>query len=816
MVRLLLPIRRKLFFSHFLAVLLVCGTVGSYIYLSAVDNLKSSLQSRLRNSAALLSEILDASRLDEIQGEAAPTLPVYQEDLALLRAFRRSNPDIAYLYVMRRVADRVYFVLDSDETERQALPGREYTESVPALLEGFSQPSVDDEIITDEWGATLSGYAPVKNGAGRYLIGIDMDATQVWSKFQKLHISAIIALVLGFFLAVSLSRFLASQFTSRITLLISRCRAIAEGKRDEPVVFCRGDEMDALIEAFNGMSRRLAESQERRRQAEEALTRANEGLEAGIRERTLDLQELNGRLQQEIERRNETLGALRASEERYRDLADLLPQPVFEADPAGRLSFLNRAAFDTLGYLQEDLDKGLKLQTIYTVSSMDQIALAPRPGANGEGIEFAELTARRKDGSSIPTLLYASAIENGGQRIGLRGIIVDMTEHKLLEEELFRTQNLESIGILAGGIAHDFNNLLTAILGNVSLAGNLIGTEPQVSKLLGDAEKASLQARNLTRQLISLAQGSAPAKTIFALDGTISDATQLALSGSNADCRLRLADDLWPIHGDPGQIHQLVTNVVMNARDFMPEGGIVEVDAENVALAAGEVASLAAGRYVKLSIRDHGQGISEKDLPKVFDPYFSTKTRGCQKGMGLGLTIAYAIARRHGGQITIQSTPGKGTVVQAYFPASAEKPCAAGPDSRRRPPSCQGRLLYMDDDDMVRELAEEMLRYLGYEVQVARDGLEAVQLYREAMAKEVPFDLVVLDLTVRAGMGGKEALKVLQELDPSVRAVVASGYAEDPAMAAFAEHGFLGAISKPYQMERLNEVVQSVIGSTGC
>lgn len=330
MVKLFLPIRRKLFFSHFLAVLLVCGTVGSYIYLSAVDNLKGSLQSRLRNSAALLSEILDAARLDEIQGEAAPTLPVYQQDLALLRAFRRSNPDIAYLYVMRRVADRVYFVLDSDETDRQALPGREYTESVPALLEGFSHPSVDDEIVTDEWGATLSGYAPVKNGAGRYLIGIDMDATQVWSKFQKLHISAIIALFLGFFLAVLLSRFLASQFTSRIALLISRCRAIAEGGRDEPVVFRRGDEMDALIEAFNGMSRRLAESQERRRQAEEALTRANEGLEAGIRERTLDLQELNGRLQQEIERRNETLGALRASEERYRDLADLLPQPVLK------------------------------------------------------------------------------------------------------------------------------------------------------------------------------------------------------------------------------------------------------------------------------------------------------------------------------------------------------------------------------------------------------------------------------------------------------------------------------------------------------
>ena len=815
-MKFLLPLRRKLFLSHFLALLLVCGTIGTYIYLSAVENLKTSLQSRLRNSAALLSEMLDASRLDEIRGEAAQTLPVYQEDLELLRAFRRSNPDIAYLYVMRRVADRVYFVLDSDETDKQALPGREYVDPVPAMLEGFSYPSVDDEITTDEWGATLSGYAPVKNAEGRYLIGIDMDATQVASKFQKLHFSAFMALLFGFILTIFLSRFLAAQLTTRITLLISRCQAIAEGELEGHVALGHGDEVDALINAINSMSTRLAESQEHRRQAEEELRRANEDLEARITERTRDLQELNDKLQSEIETRNEAMGALRASEERYRKLADLLPQPVFEADATGHLSFLNRAAFDTFGYVFADFENGLSLQRIFAVEELNKIPLAPHLGTNGDRVDSAELTATRKDGSTFPVLVYTSAIMNEERRDGLRGIVIDMTEHKFMEGELLKAQKLESIGILAGGIAHDFNNLLTAILGNISLAHNLIESKPKLSKLMSDAEKASLQARNLTRQLISLAHGGAPAKSIFAIGESISDAAQLALSGSNVKCHLHLAEDLWSLYCDPGQIHQLVANLVMNAKDFMPEGGIVEIDVKNLKAAPSGVPSLKAGCYVKLSIKDHGVGIAEKDLSRVFDPYFSTKERGAQKGMGLGLTIAYAIIKRHEGHISIQSTPGMGTEVQVYLPASDEKPPVARKHSEMKAPSVKGRILYMDDDDMVRDLAQEMLRYIGYEVQVARDGTGAIQLYQEAKASQLPFDLVILDLTVRAGMGGKEAVQALQKIDASVKAIVSSGYADDPVVAAYADYGFVGAITKPYQMEKLSEVLQTVIQEPRC
>ena len=810
-MRLSLPIRRKLFLSHFLAVLLVCSTVGTYFYLSAVENLKTSLQSRLLNSAALLSEILDASKLHEIREEADQALPIYQEYLELLRAFRSANPDIAYLYVMRRIGDHLYFVIDSDETEKQALPGREYVVSIPAMLEGFSHPSVDDEITTDEWGSTLSGYAPVKAGDGAYLIGIDMDATEVSNKFQKLHYSALITLLLAFILAVFLSRFLANQLTTPITLLISRCRAIAEGNLDDQLEFRNGDEVDDLIKEVNTMSTRLSESQEHRRQAEEALKRANEELELRIVERTKNLLELNSRLQNEVDIHNETMEALRLSEERHRELADLLPQPVFEADISGNLTFLNRAAFDTFGYVQEDFNKGLKLQDVFAAQDSGKIPCSPSPRRNGDKMECAELTARRKDSGTFPVLLYVSSIMDGRKPQGLRGIIVDMTERKFMEEELLKGQKLESIGILAGGIAHDFNNLLTAILGNISLAHYLTKSEPKLSKLLNDSEKASLQARNLTKQLISLAKGGTPVKKTFSIRESVSDAAELALSGSKVKCLLQLAEDLSPVYCDLGQIHQLVANLVMNAKESMPEGGVIELDAWNTEVAAFEVPSLAAGRYVKLTIKDHGVGIPEENRSRVFDPYFSTKQRGAQKGMGLGLTIAYAIVKRHDGLISIHSTPGIGTEIQVYLPVSGGKPVEARPRSEVKPAPFKGRVLYMDDDDMVRDLAREMISYIGYEVQVARDGLGAVQLYEEAKEKQHPFDLVILDLTVRAGMGGKEAVKALQQVDSSVKAIVATGYADDPVMAAFAEYGFIGAITKPYQIEKLSEVLQMAI-----
>jgi two-component system, cell cycle sensor histidine kinase and response regulator CckA len=810
-MKLNVPMRTKLFLSHFLAILLVCGTVGAYFYHCAADNLKDSIQSRLKSSAAMLGQMLDAAELNAIRGETDQALPTYHEYLELLRGVRRVNPDIAYLYVMRRTEDRLYFVIDSDETKAQALPGREYLTRVSALLEGFSHPSVDNEIVVDEWGATLSGYAPLRNGEGLYLIGLDMDASEVRNKFYQLRMSGLISLIFGFVLSILLSRFLAGQVTTPITLLISRCKAIAEGNLDEQLKHQTGDEVDGLIDAVNQMSARLSDSNEQRREAQETLKQANEKLESHIVERTQDLRELNERLRKEIDIRSQTMDALGVSEERYRALADLLPQPIIETDTNGNLTFLNRAAFDTFGYLPADFDNGLKLYEIFAAEEGRTITRETDLQLDDEKVSCVEHTARRKDGSMFPACTYFSSIMIEGKPEGLRGIVIDISERKRMEEELLKTQKLESLGILAAGIAHDFNNLLTTIMGSVSLARNLIKSEEKLDKLLSRVERASLQARNLTKQLVSLSTGSAPVRSPFSILRSISDAAELALSGSNVKCSMRLDEQLWPVSCDPGQIHQMVVNLVINSMEAMPRGGLIEIEATNIELESFKVPALRAGKYVKLTVRDFGIGIAKEDLPRIFDPYFSTKQRGAQKGMGLGLTIAYSIARRHDGHISVSSLAGVGTEIDVYLPALDRIP-----DETRKSPAAnasphRGKVLLMDDDEMVRDLAGQMLTYLGYELRLAEDGAEAIALFKEARAEEHPFDLVILDLTVRAGMGGKEAITALREIDAAVRAIAISGYCDDPVMFHFAEHGFLEAVPKPFQLEELREVLHRVM-----
>ena len=305
-----LPIQRKLFLSHFVVVLLVSGSIGTYFYLSAADSLMSSLKARLQNSAALVSQALNAKDLDAIREESDQQLPVYQEYLELLRTFRSTNPDIAYLYVMRRVGDRVFFVIDSDETEAQALPGREYTSVVPDLLEGFSRAAVDDAIQTDEWGAFMSGYSPLNNGAGEYLVGMDMRAAEVQQKFRQLRISGILSLMASIILALLFSRLLSSHFVNRIQLLISRCHAIAKGGLEENPAPRTGDELDSLINAFNSMSNHLVESLKQNQETAEALQLSRAELELRVEERTRELLELNAQLVHEIGERKRVEAAL--------------------------------------------------------------------------------------------------------------------------------------------------------------------------------------------------------------------------------------------------------------------------------------------------------------------------------------------------------------------------------------------------------------------------------------------------------------------------------------------------------------------------
>ena len=300
-----LQISRKLFFSHFLAVLLVSGSIGTWFYLSAEDSLIGNLQDRLKYSAALISQTIDSKRLEQIKDKSDVTRDEYKEYLQLLRTFRRTNPDIAYLYVMRKTDDKAFFVIDSDETDAQAMPGKEYSQYVPALMEGFSKASVDKKIYTDQWGSTMSGYSPILNSEGRYLIGMDMRATEVNNKLHELRISGIISLAFSVFLAIIFSRLLSSHFNTPIQLLVSRFSSIAKGRLGERIDVRTGDEIDNLINAYNDMSTNLMESQEKNRQAENDLKKTKEQLEIRVEERTKELVELTRKLIDEISERKQ-------------------------------------------------------------------------------------------------------------------------------------------------------------------------------------------------------------------------------------------------------------------------------------------------------------------------------------------------------------------------------------------------------------------------------------------------------------------------------------------------------------------------------
>jgi signal transduction histidine kinase/ActR/RegA family two-component response regulator len=385
-----------------------------------------------------------------------------------------------------------------------------------------------------------------------------------------------------------------------------------------------------------------------------------------------------------------------------------------------------------------------------------------------------------------------------------QGIVLDITERKRLEEELLRAQKLESVGLLAGGIAHDFNNILTIIMGNISLAKTDLAQGDDPSELLTEAERASKRAQTLTKQLLTFAKGGAPVKEITSLKDVIKETSLFVLRGSKSRCEFSIAEDLWPADVDIGQISQVMNNIVINANQAMPEGGTILISAENLVINESLDFSIKPGRYIKVSIQDQGVGIAEKHLANIFDPYFTTK----QEGSGLGLATTYSIIKKHEGHITMESQLGVGTTFHIYLLASDK----AVPEKEEvKLIKGHGRVLVMDDEASLRKMVGRMLEKLGYESKFAKDGAEAIRMVKEAKEAKKPYDAVILDLTVPGGMGGKEAINKLLEIDPELKAIVSSGYSDDPVLANFKEYGFKGMMPKPFESRSLGKVLHEVL-----
>jgi signal transduction histidine kinase/CheY-like chemotaxis protein len=382
----------------------------------------------------------------------------------------------------------------------------------------------------------------------------------------------------------------------------------------------------------------------------------------------------------------------------------------------------------------------------------------------------------------------------------------EMAARAAAEEDLLRVQKLESLGILAGGIAHDFNNLMTGITVNIALAKIRAERDRELADLLEKAEEAAVRTHGLTQQLLTFSRGGEPVKKTILLGDLIKESAGFALRGSKAGCAYSLPAGLRPVEADAGQLRQVIQNIVINADQAMPQGGSIGITAENALLRAREVEPLAAGEYVKIAIADQGVGIPREQVAKIFDPYFTTK----DKGSGLGLATAHSIVRKHGGAITVASEPGSGTTISVYLPVSRHELEAPRTMSGGLV-SGAGRVLVMDDEEILRDVAEKVLQAVGYEVVTAKDGNEAVELYNAARKAGKPFDVVIMDLTVPGGAGGKDAVRKLLEFDPGAKAVVSSGYSHDPVMAHYSDYGFLGVITKPYNIREMTETVARVI-----
>jgi PAS domain S-box-containing protein len=419
-------------------------------------------------------------------------------------------------------------------------------------------------------------------------------------------------------------------------------------------------------------------------------------------------------------------------------------------------------------------------------------------------------TARRKDGSTFIAYGLATVLRNEkGKMIGYQSSVMDITGRVKAEAEVRKLQKLTSIGTLAGGLAHDFNNILMGLFGQMTLAKGALPADHPASGFLHEAELSMSRATRLTQQLLTFAKGGEPIKENVSLETLVEEAARFDLSGSKVRLVYQQAEGLWMAEADKGQIQQVISNLTINARDAMPQGGTLSITLDNAVIQQTAGVTPPPGRYVRITVRDEGIGISPNDLDRIFDPYFTTK----RTGHGLGLAMVYSIINKHRGHIDVASDVGKGTTFTLYLPACQDAPRSAPAPARDKAPALgrSARVLIMDDERAIRYVVSTFLTQFGFSTVTASDGEEAIARYRQAMAEGNPFDVVIMDLTVPGGVGGKEAVKSLLAMDPQAKVIVSSGYAEDPVMANYREYGFKGTLTKPYTKSRMREVLEEAL-----
>ncbi len=501
--------------------------------------------------------------------------------------------------------------------------------------------------------------------------------------------------------------------------------------------------------------------------------------------------------------------ALKESEEKYRMLVETTGDIIIMHDNQGIITFINQAGLNFLGYEYNEIIGKSVVDFIPRDKQQEMFQRKQKREAGDNSLFNYQTEFISKSDRKIILDVQSRSISEDKQFQGAIVVARDITESSKNQNELIRMQKLESVGTLAGGIAHDFNNILTALFGNISMARAELSPDQKCFSYLENALKALTRATHLTQQLLTFSRGGEPVREEVDLDLLTHETAVFDLSGSNVRLDYAVDPDLAHVWADKGQIQQAVSNLILNAREAMPTGGVLLVRLHNITYEMGDHPALNPGKYVRISIRDEGMGIDPDFLNRIFDPYFSTK----QRGSGLGLATCYSIVNRHKGYIEVDSQPGKGSEFRLFLPAGEIKKPAKGEKKETHTPrhDHQASILVMDDEPMIREILVDMLETLGAKVETSAEGREAISKYRLSHEKGEGYDLVILDLTIPGGVGGREAAVEILQINPDARLVVSSGYASDPIMSHYREYGFCGVIAKPFTLDQLQKNIFNIL-----
>ena len=618
----------------------------------------------------------------------------------------------------------------------------------------------------------------MSHSATRSLTDLSEDAmARVNNVMTILLITVAITFILGVIVAIHLAK----SVTRPISELVEATGKISSGEFGSTISFHDQTEFGELAEHFNKMSLTIKDGYEK--------------------------------IQQEVAEKIQTEHALRESEDKFRTFFEMSPVGIviypIALDPLNRTltsSVYNTAFHNFFGYSREELRQMSVAEITHPTDLRKNIVFMEELVAGKRDSYTMEKRYIKKGGDIFWGLINVTLLKSSyGKPPQVMTTLVDITERKLIESEQLKIEKLESVGILAGGIAHDFNNILTTIVNNISLAKLSTNPDNNTVEILSNMDEACRRAKDLTNQLLTFSKGGTPVKKIISIKEQIRDSSLFALRGSNINCKFFIAHDLWPVEIDAGQIDQVLYNLLINAVQAMPGGGTIFISAKNTR-SETHTNEKTQKDYVKITIEDQGAGIPEGNLKNIFDPYFTTK----QGGSGLGLACTYSIIKNHGGNIAVYSEDGKGAVFSIYLPAVHDQ-FIASEQREARIVGGSGKVLLLEDEDSVGETISRMLTQIGYDVVLTKDGSDAVTLYKEALTTSEPFDSVIMDLTIRGGMGGKDTMQHLRNIDPHIAAIVSSGYFNDPIMANYQDYGFIGVLPKPYDIEELSLLLNRVM-----